>query len=130
MIAAVIKTVQTRVLATSDIDPTIATVTYDRWLFIETYLVILTTSIPSIRSLFRSLDSRKLNSRNTFQLSSRYIVSSLHTSRTKRRLSSIDGKRTINFSEGSLSNEDFARRNCHNETPEPGVLRECVIICA
>ncbi|KAJ6120485.1 hypothetical protein N7523_004765 [Penicillium sp. IBT 18751x] len=73
MIAAIIKTVQTRILATSDNDPTIATVTYDRWLFIETYLVIVTTSIPSIRSLFRSMDGRKTGSTNTHELSSRYV---------------------------------------------------------
>lgn len=129
MIAAIIKTVQTRILATSDNDPTIATVTYDRWLFIETYLVIVTTSIPSIRSLFRSMDGRKIGSTNTHELSSHYVVSSLQTSRTRRRESSMDGKGIINISEGNFSNDGFARMESHNETPESGLSRESVIIC-
>jgi hypothetical protein len=129
MIAAIIKTVQTRILAISDNDPTIATVTYDRWLFIETYLVIVTTSIPSIRSLFRSMEGRKISGRNTHELSHRYVVSSLHTSRTRRRESSIEGKGIINASEGNLSKEGFARMESHKETPESGLSRESVIIC-
>jgi len=129
MVAAIIKTVQTHVLATSDSDPTIATVTYDRWLFIETYLVIVTTSIPSIRSLFRSMDGRKISSKNTHELSCRYVVSSVRTSRTRRRDSSIDGKGIMDVSEGDLSNEGFARMESHNETPESGLQRESVKIC-
>ncbi|KAJ5147443.1 hypothetical protein N7526_000795 [Penicillium atrosanguineum] len=76
MIAAIIKTVQTRVLASSDNDPTIATVTYDRWLFIETYLVIVTTSIPSIRSLFRSMDGRKIGRYDTGVMGSVFALDS------------------------------------------------------
>lgn len=129
MIAAIIKTVQTRVLATLNTDPTIATVTYDRWLFIETYLVIVTTSIPSIRSLFRSMESRKIISRNTHELSSRYVVSSLHTSRTRRRKSSIERKEITDASEGYFSKEGVARIESHNETPESGLSRESVTIC-
>ncbi|KAJ6001228.1 hypothetical protein N7481_001637 [Penicillium waksmanii] len=119
MIAAIIKTVQTRVLAAADSDPTIATVTYDRWLFIETYLVIVTTSIPSIRSLFRSMDGRKLNSRNTHELSPRHLVSFLHTSRRGRE-SSIDGKRMIDVSVDNFSNEDFVRMGSHYERTKAG----------
>ncbi|CEO58780.1 hypothetical protein PMG11_03482 [Penicillium brasilianum] len=38
MIASIIKTVQTHVLAISDSEPTTATIHYDRWIYIETYL--------------------------------------------------------------------------------------------
>jgi hypothetical protein len=126
MIAAIIKTVQTRVLATSDSDPTIATVTYDRWLFIETYLVIVTTSIPSIRSLFRSMDGRKISSTNTHELSSRYGISSLHTSRTRRRDSSLERKGIVDVAESKFSTDGFARMESQNETPESGLSRESV----
>lgn len=130
MVAAIIKTVQTRVLGTSDSDPTTATVTYDRWLFIETYLVIITTSVPSIRSLFRSMKGRKLNSRKSYELNSRYVAGSGHTtSRTRRRDSSMDGKGIMNASEGDLSNDAFARTESNNETPQSSQSRESVIMC-
>lgn len=53
MVASIIKTVQIRVLVSVDSDPTVATVDLERWLYIETYLVIITTSIPCLRSLIR-----------------------------------------------------------------------------
>ncbi|OKL57742.1 hypothetical protein UA08_06926 [Talaromyces atroroseus] len=54
MVASIIKTVQIEVLGSVDSDPTIATVDLERWLYIETYLVIITTSIPCLRSLLRT----------------------------------------------------------------------------
>jgi len=120
IIAAVIKTVQTRVLVASDSNPTIATVTYDRWLFIETYLVIVSTSIPSIRSIFRSIDGGKLNRRNIHKLSSYYLVSFLHISRRRRELST-EGKRIIDVSVGNVSNEDFVRRGSYYKRTKAGV---------
>ncbi|KAF3398286.1 hypothetical protein F1880_005824 [Penicillium rolfsii] len=128
MIASIIKTVQSRVLAISDSEPTTATVNYDRWLYIETYLVIVTTSIPCIRSLFRPMNSRKISSRDTHALSSRYAVSSTPRSRTRRRDSSPDGKRIINVSEEDLSNDDDGHTGYqHNVTPHLGESRESVI---
>ncbi|KAJ6109220.1 hypothetical protein N7486_001454 [Penicillium sp. IBT 16267x] len=83
MVAAIIRTVQTRVLASYDIDPTIATIDYDRWLYIERYLVIITASVPFLRSLLRSMNSQPA-SRNTHELGSPYVVSSsTHTADQK-----------------------------------------------
>ncbi|KAE8555311.1 hypothetical protein EYB25_000006 [Talaromyces marneffei] len=42
MIASTIKTVQIQVLVSVDSDPTVATVDLERWLYIETYLVLIT----------------------------------------------------------------------------------------
>ena len=129
MIASIIKTVQTRVLAISDSEPTIARIHYDRWLYIETYLVIVTASIPCIRSLLRPTNSRKISSRDTYELSSRRAVSSSR-SRTRRRDSSLDGKRIINGSEGDVSLDDDVHRGYHhNETPHLGESNESVINC-
>lgn len=63
MVASIIKTVQIKVLANVDSDPTVATADLERWLYIETYLVIITTSIPCLRSLLRM---RKVNSASTY----------------------------------------------------------------
>ncbi|KAJ5166769.1 uncharacterized protein N7482_005550, partial [Penicillium canariense] len=128
MIASIIKSVETRVLATSVSEPTMATINYDRWLYIETYLVIITASIPSIRSLLRSVDGRKIRSRDTYALSSRNAVSTMR-SRTRRRDSSIDGKGIINVSEGNLSHDDVYRRGRDDEMSELGHSRESVTMC-
>lgn len=63
MIASIIKTVQIRVLVSVDNDPTVATVNLERWLYIETYLVIITTSVPCLRSLIRT---KKTSSQNSY----------------------------------------------------------------
>jgi hypothetical protein len=129
MIASIIKTVQTHVLAISDSEPTTATIHYDRWIYIETYLVIITASIPCIRSLLRPMNSRKISSRDTHELSSRYAVSSTR-SRIRRRDSSLDGKRIINVSEGDLSiDNEVPPGYQHNVTPHLGESRESVAIC-
>lgn len=106
MSAAIIKTVQTQVLASPETDPTTATVNYDRWLFIETYLVIITASIPCIRSLTRSTRGRSVSSRHTHELSSRDAASAKRNTRT-RRDSSSDRKRIINVSAGNASNDEM-----------------------
>jgi hypothetical protein len=54
MVASIIKTVQLHILSNANNNPTRATVDLERWLYIETYLVIITASIPLIRPLFRS----------------------------------------------------------------------------
>lgn len=129
MVAAIIKTVQTHVLGTSDSDPTIATVNYDRWLYIETYLVIITASVPCVRSLFRSSKSRKISSGNTHELSSRsrHATNSSHNTRARRRDSSIDGKRIIDASDDYASHDDIS--NNHYEAPESRQSRESVVMC-
>lgn len=110
MIAAIVKTVQTRVLATSNGDPTIATVAYDRWLFIETYLVIITASVPCIRSLLRSINGRSKHGRYTHELNSRCAK---HALRMRRCESWMDGKDIMNVSE----DERLATQVCHG-SPE------------
>ncbi|KAJ5118206.1 hypothetical protein N7448_009920 [Penicillium atrosanguineum] len=127
MAAAIVKTVETRVLASSDSEPTIATVTYDRWLFIETCLVIVTTSIPSIRSLFRSMDGRKIRTRKPYESNSRFVADSLHTFRMRRRELSIFGKGTMNASVGNHNNEVFVRMESHDETLNSRMSRESVL---
>ncbi|KAJ6145399.1 hypothetical protein N7470_009294 [Penicillium chermesinum] len=127
MAAAIIKTVQTRILATPDTDPTIATVNYDRWLFIETYLVIITASIPNIRSLLKSRKS-KGSTQHTHELSSRYASGSRHSGRIRGRVSSIDGKRMVNADE-TASDDETWRRDEHDSTYESQCSRESVIIC-
>jgi hypothetical protein len=63
MIASIIKTVQIRILVSVDSDPTVATADLERWLYIETYLVIITTSIPCLRSL---IHMRKSSSNGSY----------------------------------------------------------------
>lgn len=109
MIAAIIKTVHTRVFTTSNDDPTTATVEYDRWLYIETYLVIITASIPCIRSLVRSIPGQPITSSNIHELRSRCVVSSIRTSQMGRIGFSPDGKRMINASKGNVSDEGIPR---------------------
>lgn len=87
MIASIIKTVQIRVLVSVDSDPTVATADLERWLYIETYLVIITTSIPCLRSLIRTRKSDFDNSYRTARPSrvdsSRDIKFSIRSSNQK-----------------------------------------------
>lgn len=69
MIASIMKTVQTSVLAVSDNNPTVATVNMERWLYIETYLVIITSSIPCLRSLLRRKNKVMTGYGGSFELS-------------------------------------------------------------
>ncbi|KAF9243033.1 hypothetical protein DTO013E5_2566 [Penicillium roqueforti] len=84
MAASVMKAVQTQVFAHADDDPTVATVNYDRWLFIEAYIVIITASIPCIRSLLRSGRGTTGSGRSAYELSSSYPGNSLPTPRSRR----------------------------------------------
>jgi hypothetical protein len=113
MAASVIKVVQTQVLAHAADDPTVATVNYNRWLYIEAYLVIITASIPCIRALLRSVRGRTVGTgRSTYELSSPYGGNSMPTSKS-RRLTVIPGKPMIHISDNS-SAEDILEWN-HNE---------------
>lgn len=129
MIAAIMKTVQTGVLGTPDSDPTTATISYDRWLLIETYLVIITASIPCIRSLLRSMGERRKNSAYTHELSSRYEAGSTRASRTRRRESSFDGKGIMTVSDGHISSDEAFARPVRNRSPDSGLSVESVTIC-
>jgi hypothetical protein len=111
MVASIVKTVQVRVLAHPDDDPTAATVTMDRWLYIETYLVITTSSIPCIRSLLiRHKGGNPRDLGDTYELSSR----SRHpeesaTSKGKRPVARVIGKNTAPFSDDTGSEDDILR---------------------
>ncbi|KAG0155249.1 dihydroxyacetone kinase [Penicillium digitatum] len=85
MAASIMKAVQTRVLAHAHDDPTTATVNYDRWLYIEAYVVIITASIPCIRSLMRSVRGGTTGTgRSAYELSSPCTGSSVPTPRSRR----------------------------------------------
>ncbi|CAG7940026.1 unnamed protein product [Penicillium nalgiovense] len=84
MAASVMKAVQTRVLAYAQDDPTVATVDYDRWLYIEAYVVIITASIPCIRSLIGSVRGGTGTGRSAYELSSSYAGNSMSAPRTRR----------------------------------------------
>lgn len=129
MVAAIIKTVQTRVLASSDSDPTDATVNYDRWLFIETYVVIITASIPSIRSLFKSGISRQSTTRKAHELSFHYAAGSRNSGRSRGRGLSIDQKRIVHSNEGSEAGDGTWQRDEQEDVPESNCPRESGISC-
>ncbi|KAJ5358158.1 hypothetical protein N7541_005316 [Penicillium brevicompactum] len=110
MIASIIKVAQTRVFAHPDDDPTVATVSYDRWLFIEAYLVIITASIPCIRSLLRSFEDRyPASGRSVYELHSPYAGTSAPNSR--RMTPNIPGKTEARISDGNESIEEILRWN-------------------
>ena len=76
MIAYIVKTTQSRVLAHPDNDPTVATVNMDRWLYIEAALVITTASIPCIRSLVMFFKRQNTSDSSvSYELRSRHGVS-------------------------------------------------------
>ncbi|KAJ5393247.1 uncharacterized protein N7487_010888 [Penicillium crustosum] len=111
MAASVIKAVQTRVLAHAHNDPTVATVNYDRWIYIEAYVVIITASIPCIRSLIRTVRGGTTGTgRSTYELSSPYAGSSVPTPRNRRSAP----KSMIRIPDNS-SVDDILERNNNNE---------------
>ena len=59
MVASVMKTTKVRVLSKPDNDPTAATVDLDRWLYIEASVVIITASMPCVRSLFKAFSHKR-----------------------------------------------------------------------
>lgn len=110
MIASIIKVVQTRVFAHADNDPTVATVVYDRWLFIEAYLVIITASIPCIRSLLRPLEDRYTASgRRAYELDSPYARTSAPSSR--RITPKTHGTAIVRISDGNESSDEILQWN-------------------
>jgi hypothetical protein len=122
MVAAIIKTVETRVLASYVIDTTNATVNYDRWLYVETYLVIITASIPCIRSFLSPMKGQTYTSKDTHELGSPYVISSsVYTRKTKKRELSLDRKQILNASGGNLSSEDICHSDNHDDIHDSGV---------
>ena len=69
MVGSIIKTVQMSVLAVAVNDPTVATVNMERWLYVETYLVIITSSIPCLRSLLRPRNRGMTGYSGSYELS-------------------------------------------------------------
>ncbi|KAH8705206.1 hypothetical protein BGW36DRAFT_310701 [Talaromyces proteolyticus] len=126
MAASIVKTVQLHVLASANSDPTKATINLERWLYIETYLVIITTSIPCIRSLIRRRrqgqsygSSGRNNTNQSHELSSPYIGTSSSSFRTKTRMSALSGKSVFGGNGGMIMNrcDDFEEIGCEDELP-------------
>lgn len=117
MVASIVKTVQVRALAHPDDDPTATTVTMDRWLYIETYLVITTASIPCIRSLVvRRKKHNTSDLSNTYELSSRsrHAEESAFSGRGRRPTSKINSEFVNNFSDDTGSEDDILRNSTHD----------------
>jgi hypothetical protein len=106
MVASIIKAVQTRVLAHADDDPTTATINLDRWLYIETYLVIITASIPCLKSLLRPFGRQTTSTgRSTYELGSPFTGSS--GPRSRRLTPTAPGKGIMRISDGNASADDI-----------------------
>lgn len=117
MVASIVKTVQVRALANPDDDPTATTVTLDRWLYIETYLVITTASIPCIRSLvLRRGRNNASDLSNTYELGSRsrHAEEPGMSSRAQRPKSNIHTKYVNNLSDDTGSEDDILRNSTHD----------------
>ena len=120
MVASVVKVVQTGIFTHPDDDPTVATVSYDRWLFIEAYLVIITASVPCVRSLLRPFEGRSTGTgRSSYELSSPYAGTSLPYSR--RMTPTTPGKAMVRISDGNDSADEIWDWNNHDmeELNEP-----------
>ncbi|OQD89751.1 hypothetical protein PENANT_c002G07823 [Penicillium antarcticum] len=106
MVASIIKTVQTQILAHADDDPTTATINLDRWLYIETYLVIITASIPCIRSFLRPFGRQTTGTgRSTYELGSPHALSS--GPRSRRLTPTAPTKGMMRISDGNASEDDI-----------------------
>lgn len=95
MAASVVKTVQIHVLVSASSDPTMATVNLERWLYIETYLVIITTSIPCIRPLIRSFNRNReysYGTRSNNLYNHTHELNSPSSFRTRTRMSALSGR--------------------------------------
>lgn len=116
MIASIIRTIQTRVLAKKDKDPTIATINLDRWLYIETYLVLITASIPCLRSLARLIKSQiSSTDRYTHELSSPYTGNTLSLPRARNRVSVIGSRGMKRIADGSDTEDDNVGNSAHGK---------------
>ena len=84
MVASLIKTIHLPEISYFS-DPTYTPVNLARWGFVETYVVIITASIPCIRSLVVSsikvlTSNNKSSNDRTYELSSRYTAKSARKS--------------------------------------------------
>ncbi|OBT77257.1 hypothetical protein VF21_04112 [Pseudogymnoascus sp. 05NY08] len=125
MAASIVKTVEVRVLANPDDDPTATTITMDRWLYIETYLVITTASIPCIRSLVRRKGGQSQSDlSNSYELSSRRADKSGLPLNTKRPISAFAGKYGNQLSDDTGSEDNILRNSTIENaySPDSGIL--------
>ena len=125
MVASIIRTVQTRVLTSVNSNPPVATINLDRWLYIETYLVIITASIPCIRPLVRFLKEWSPSTdTDTHELGSPHARNSRATFRTRNQISVIDGNRLRHVSDGNGSEDNIPGRNYRDRTPESRITKQ------
>ena len=120
MIASIIKTTQVRVLATPDNDPTTATVVLDRWMYIETCIVIITASIPCIRSLFKL--GRRKNQSHSYELGSSYEYSG-QRGEDRKRPSRLGRRYGIQTGGDDGSEDDILGRDGCADVPESGIVK-------
>lgn len=127
MIASIVKTTQARVLAHPDTDPTVATVPMDRWLYIETALVITTSSIPCIRSLF-TLKSKKESSNHSvaYELRPRHGVSASACCESRYRASKYAERARKQMTDDNSSEDNIlSAEDLENDAAvqESGIVR-------
>lgn len=133
MAASIVKTIQIRVLATPDDDPTTATVVMDRWLFIETYSVIITSSIPCIRSLVVAHRRKRSDNSQSFELGSSPYATHPEQSRrsfTRTQTATNASWRYRKQDEGDRGSKDSILRadSTDNEpTSESGIVKRVEI---
>lgn len=125
MAASIVKTVQIRVLARQDDDPTAATVVMDRWLFIETYLVITTASIPCIRSLIITHRRNRSNHLNSHELSSGYGKGTVPSFAGKQTATTVSWKYMKHDNGDTGSEDNILPSGPSNEahTPDSGIVK-------
>ncbi|OJJ50417.1 hypothetical protein ASPZODRAFT_129044 [Penicilliopsis zonata CBS 506.65] len=72
MVASIVKTVELSTIANTT-DPTVDQVTLLRWVYIESAIVIITSSIPCLRPLFVAMSKNFSSSpKHTYELTNRY----------------------------------------------------------
>lgn len=123
MAASIIKTTQIRVLETPDNDPTTATVALDRWMYIETCIVIIAASIPCIRPLFKI--GRHKNHSHSYELGSSYEYSGGRAEERKRvaRLSRRYGVQSAAGGPDDGSEDDILEREHDKNVPNSGIVK-------
>lgn len=127
MAASIVKTTQIRVLETPDNDPTTATVALDRWMYIETCIVIITASIPCIRSLFKI--GRRKNHSHSYELGSSYECSGGRAEGKKRvsRLSRRYGVLSAGGGGDDGSDDHILGSERCKDVPDAGIVKKVEI---
>jgi hypothetical protein len=128
MLASLVKTIYLPEIAHFE-DPTFTPVNLARWGFVETYVVIITASIPCLRSLvvssMRIMSSDKSSHAHTYELGSRYGRKSAPTNR-RQSDSRLHGalSRRIGQEGGSMDNILERDSDLYNITKQVDITME------